>query len=104
MKDPQNEPITQAKLHWYRIPLDRALLAELNQRSDAWGFAQTLGHLGVIIATGTLSWYASHHWSWFVLAAADWKTIGNASSSQSTNRQGAASCSPGRACCLSVTR
>src|SRR5688572_30702397 len=52
MPDPQNEPIVQAKLHWYRIPLDRAVLAELNQRSDAWGFAQTLGHLGIIIATG----------------------------------------------------
>ena len=68
MSDPHNEPLAQAKLHWYRIPLDRALLAELNQRGDALGFAQTLGHLGVISATGALSWYASQHWSWFVLA------------------------------------
>ena len=45
------EPIAQSKLHWYRIPLDRAVLAELNQRSDAWGFAQTLGHLGIIAGT-----------------------------------------------------
>ncbi len=37
MPDPHNQPITQAKLHWYRIPLDRAVLAELNQRSDAGG-------------------------------------------------------------------
>jgi len=37
MPDPHNEPITQAKRHWYRIPFDRAVLAELNQRSDAWG-------------------------------------------------------------------
>jgi hypothetical protein len=37
MPDPQNEPTAQAKLHWYRIPLERAVLAELNQRSDAWG-------------------------------------------------------------------
>src|SRR4051812_40411241 len=69
MPDLHNEPIAQAKLHWYRIPLDRAVLAELNQRSDAWGFAQTLGHLSIIIATGVLSWYASQQWSWFVLAA-----------------------------------
>jgi fatty acid desaturase len=67
MRDPQHEPIAQAKLHWYRVPLDRALLAELNRRSDAWGFAQTLGHLGIIVATGALSWYASRHWSWYVL-------------------------------------
>jgi hypothetical protein len=38
----QQEPIAQAKLHWYRVPIDRALLAELNQRSDAAGLAQTL--------------------------------------------------------------
>ena len=69
MSEPHNEPIAQAKLHWYRIPLDRTVLAELNQRSDALGFAQTLGHLGVISATGTLSWYASQHWGWFGLAA-----------------------------------
>ena len=52
MPDPHNQPIAQAKLHWYRLPLDRALLAQLNQRSDACGFAQTLYHLGIIIATG----------------------------------------------------
>ena len=68
MTDPQHEPIVQAKLHWYRVPIDRTLLAELNQRSDAWGFAQTLGHLGIIVATGALSWYAALHWSWYVLA------------------------------------
>ena len=69
MSDLQNEPIAQAKIHWYRVPLDRTLLAELNQRSDAWGFAQTLGHLGIIVATGALSWYAALHWSWYVLVA-----------------------------------
>ena len=52
MPDSHNQPIAHAKLHWYRLPLDRAVLAQLNQRSDAWGFAQTLGHLGIIIATG----------------------------------------------------
>jgi fatty acid desaturase len=67
MADPHNEPIAQPRLHWYRVPIDRALLAELNQRSDAWGFAQTLGHLGIILATGALSWYAWLHWSWYLL-------------------------------------
>src|SRR5262245_33710001 len=63
----QSEPIAQAKLRWYRVPVERATLAELNQRSDAWGLAQTLGHLGIIVATGALSWYASQHWSWYIL-------------------------------------
>ena len=47
MTESHREPIAQSKLHWYRVPIDRALLAELNRRSDAWGFAQTLGHLGI---------------------------------------------------------
>jgi fatty acid desaturase len=68
MEEPARSAIAQAKLQWYRVPIDRALLAELNQRSDAWGFAQTLGHLGIIVATGALSWYAAQHWSWYVLA------------------------------------
>jgi hypothetical protein len=65
--DTLSEPIAQSTLHWYRVPLDRAVLAEFNQRSDAWGFAQTLGHLGIIAATGALSWYASLHWGWLAL-------------------------------------
>ena len=69
MKDSQNEPIAQAKLHWYRTPIDRALLADLNQRSDGWGFVQTLGHLGIIAATAALAWYAALHWSWYILVA-----------------------------------
>ncbi|GAB4187664.1 MAG: hypothetical protein Fur005_49370 [Roseiflexaceae bacterium] len=39
----QREPIAQPKLHWYRVPIDRALLAELNQRSDAWGLRRHSG-------------------------------------------------------------
>ena len=66
------EPVAQSKLHWYRVPLDRALLAELNQRDDAAGFVQTLGHLGVIAATGALSWYAYDNWSWPVLLLCLW--------------------------------
>jgi fatty acid desaturase len=49
----------QSKLHWYRTPIDREVLAELNQRSDALGFAQTLGHLGILTATSAAAWYAS---------------------------------------------
>ena len=59
----------QASLRWYRIPIDRALLAELNQRSDGWGFVQTFGHLGIIAATAALAWYAALHWSWYILVA-----------------------------------
>jgi len=49
------------------VPLPREVLAELNQRSDAWGLAQTLGHLGIIALTGALAWYAAVHWGWLAL-------------------------------------
>lgn len=65
----QNEANIQSRLHWYRVPIERALLAELNQRSDAWGLAQTLGHLGIIVLTGALAWYAATHWSWYLIVA-----------------------------------
>jgi len=47
------------KLNWYRTPIDRALLAELNQRSDFWGLLQTLGHLGLLTLTGAAAFYAA---------------------------------------------
>ena len=40
---------------WYRTPLDRELLAELNQRSDAKGFLQAGGYLATAVATGALA-------------------------------------------------
>ena len=46
-----NEPV-QSKINWYRSPMDRATLAELNRRSDLLGFLQTLGHLGLLALTG----------------------------------------------------
>ena len=51
----------QRKINWYRCPLPRETLAALNQRSDFWGLLQTLGHLGLLAATGTGAWYAAEH-------------------------------------------
>lgn len=52
------------RVNWYRTPLPRATLAELNRRSDAKGFAQTLGFLGLLALSGGAAWYASGHLPW----------------------------------------
>ena len=58
------------KINWYRTPLDRDTLAKLNQRSDAQGLLQTLGHLGIICCTGGLAWVAAQRGSWLALGLA----------------------------------
>jgi fatty acid desaturase len=59
----------ELKITWYRSPVDRETLAALNQRSDARGLLQTLGHLGLLVLTGAAAWYAVGrlHWAWVLL-------------------------------------
>lgn len=52
-----SEPI-QHKINWYRTPIDRDVLAALNQRSDAKGLLQTMGHLGLLVLSGTAAFFA----------------------------------------------
>jgi fatty acid desaturase len=54
-------------INWYRTPLDRQTLARLNARSDAKGFAQTLGHLGLMVLTGGAALYGFNHWPWWTV-------------------------------------
>lgn len=54
--------VKKSKIAWYRSPVDRETLAKLNQRSDLKGFAQTLGHLGLLALTGGAAWYSANHW------------------------------------------
>ena len=49
------------RIAWYRSPIARGELNELNQRSDCWGLLQTLGHLGVLATTAAGAWYAAEH-------------------------------------------
>lgn len=57
------------KINWYRSPVERDLLAALNQRSDGKGLLQTLGHLGLLLLTGATAWYASLQGMWLLFAA-----------------------------------
>jgi fatty acid desaturase len=55
------------KISWYRSPVNREVLAELNQRSDLKGLVQSLGHLGLLVITGAAAWYAAGQLPIFVL-------------------------------------
>ncbi len=52
---------------WYRTPVNRETLAYLNTKSDAKGFAQTLGHLGLLVLTGGMALYGLGRWPWWVI-------------------------------------
>lgn len=51
---------------WYRTPIDRKVMQKLQERSDALGLAQSLGHLAVILTTGTLAAWSALHWAWWI--------------------------------------
>jgi fatty acid desaturase len=46
---------------WYRTPLDRETLARLNQRSDAAGWVQVLGHLSLLALTFSAAFWMLNH-------------------------------------------
>ena len=60
----------QSKINWYRTPIDRAVLAELNQRSDLFGLLQSLGHLGLLALTGAAAWFSLQAGLWWGLLIA----------------------------------
>lgn len=61
-----SEPIGR-KINWYRSPVEREALNELNQRSDWKGLAQSLAHLGLLVLTGAVAWQAVGRMSWPVV-------------------------------------
>ena len=56
-------------IRWYRPRLPKEVLASLNRKSDLKGFAQTLGYLLTITATGTLFVYTCFHHPWWAFPA-----------------------------------
>jgi fatty acid desaturase len=60
----------ELKVKWIRPKVDLATLQELNQRKDAQGWFQSLGHLGIWVFTGAWVYYfwANEMWFAFLLA------------------------------------
>jgi fatty acid desaturase len=55
--EPMAEVRKNFRISWYRCPAEPAKLKELTRRSDLKGLYQGLGHLLLIAATGTLTYY-----------------------------------------------
>jgi len=62
--DPNNEHV---EIDWYRIPLNKATLTELNRRSDLKATLQLAGQLGLLTLTGGLAIYGVGRWPWTVI-------------------------------------
>ena len=64
---PLSEVRNRLRIDWYRCPVERDTLKALSERSDLLGFAQSLGHLGILVLTGALSLYlfAQEYWLGF---------------------------------------
>jgi fatty acid desaturase len=65
---PGRTPGTPVK--WYRPKIPRETMSALNRKSDLKGFAQTVGFLLTLFATGSLAVYSAFCWPWYVTFAA----------------------------------
>jgi len=67
---PLSEVRKSLRVPWYRCPIEKAKLRELSQRSDAQGWFQAGGHLGLFALTGTLVFvfWSQESWIGFFLA------------------------------------
>jgi fatty acid desaturase len=58
---PRGQPI-----EWYWVPIERQVLAALCRKSDFLGALQTIGFLSILVFTGSIAYYSSGHWPWYV--------------------------------------
>ena len=58
------------RINWYRVALDKEQLKELTRRSDLRGLAQAGTHVLVVLALGLFCWWSFGRlaWPWVVLA------------------------------------
>lgn len=68
--EPLEKVRKELKVRWLRPKIDRERLNELNQRSDAQGWFQAGGHLGLWILTGALVYYFWSQSLWIAMLVA----------------------------------
>ena len=64
VQKPMSEIRKELRIKWYRCPIDPAVLRELSKPSDFQGFQMALGHLGLWLLTGALSFYFAVEQLW----------------------------------------
>ncbi|MEK9764221.1 MAG: fatty acid desaturase [Deltaproteobacteria bacterium] len=61
---PMSEIRKELRIKWYRCPIDPTVMRELSKPSDLQGFQMALGHLGLWLLTGALSFYFAVEQLW----------------------------------------
>ena len=64
VQKPMSEIRKELRIKWYRCPIDPFVLRELSKPSDLQGFQMALGHLGLWLLTGALSFYFAVEQLW----------------------------------------
>ena len=78
VQKPMSEIRKELRIKWYRCPIDPNILRELSKPSDLQGFQMALGHLGLWLFTGSLSFYflIEQFWLGFLLTIFLHGTVG----------------------------
>lgn len=78
VQKPMSEIRKELRIKWYRCPIDPNILRELSKPSDLQGFKMALGHLGLWLFTGSLSFYflIEQFWLGFLLTIFLHGTVG----------------------------
>jgi fatty acid desaturase len=58
---------SKLRVQWYRSPVPREEMRQLNQRSDFKGFLQTGGYLGLLACTGSAAYFSAGRLPWPVV-------------------------------------
>jgi len=64
VQKPMSEIRKELRIKWYRCPIDPTVLRELSKPSDIQGFQMALGHLGLWLLTGAVSFYFAVEQLW----------------------------------------
>ena len=78
VQKPMSEIRKELRIKWYRCPIDPTVLRELSKPSDFQGFQMALGHLGLWLLTGAVSFYfaVAQLWLGFLLTIFLHGTVG----------------------------